>query len=147
MIVRSRVGDCGRVEYRARVSIANTDVHVLKAIRGRFGGMLEDQPPAKVNWNHAYQLIWSEQMGKPLLEALLPHLRLKHRQARLLLEFIAFKHANHQGHLGRSFAPLAPDVVALRESYYQEVSGLNARGTIACSRTQGRSPGRGPSGR
>lgn len=42
MIVRSKAGGRRTLDYRARVSISNTDTRVLETIRGRFGGMLED---------------------------------------------------------------------------------------------------------
>ncbi len=129
MIVRSKAGGRRNLDYRARVSISNTDTHVLETIRGRFGGMLEDQPPRKPRWNRQQQLIWSEGMGEPLLQSLLPHLRIKQRQARLLLDFMAHKRGTQQGHVGKYFAPLCVETMALREAFYREVSALNARGT------------------
>lgn len=68
-------------------------------------------------------------MGEPFLESILPHLRVKQRQARLLLDFIAHKRGTQQGHVGNRFAPLSADTMALREAFYREVSALNARGT------------------
>ncbi len=129
MIVKSKAGDQGRLEYRGRVSLANTDARVLRAIREGFGGMLEEQPPLQSGWNPLHQLVWSEGMAEPLLRTLLPHLRIKQRQARVVLDFIAHKRGTRQEHAGRGFAPLPAETVARRDAYYRTVSGLNARGT------------------
>ncbi len=129
MIVRSKASNRRNPEFRARISVANTDANVLCVIRGRFGGILVNQPPRETSWNPAYQLIWSDGMAAPVLTLLLPHLRIKYRQARLLLDFIAHKRETPQGRFGRSFASLSPAEIATREAFHKDVSAPNARGT------------------
>ena len=67
-------------------------------------------------------------MVEGLLSSITPHLRVKHRQACLLSDFVRHRNCTVQPHVGRFFAPIPDDVVTLRETLYRGLRMLNAKG-------------------
>ena len=132
MIAKWKGRESWNPQYRARISVSNTDRRVLDDIHAAFGGIMADQPPARTEWRHAYQLIWTGGMIAGLLSSVAPHLRLKQPQAAVMREFIRHQERTRQGRRGlngRFFAPLPAEVIAHREALYQRMRGLNARGS------------------
>lgn len=142
MIARSSDSSHKRYQYRARIAVANVDRGVLEDLQGSFGGILTNQPPRKTRWKHAYGLVWTDRMAGRILRAVKPYLRVKRRQAEVLLNFIRHKARTRQGHHGRFFAPLPRKVVSFREDLYRKIRKLNAKG---CGKEVKSS--RGPCGR
>lgn len=119
--------------YKPRISIANTDRAVLEDIQQHYGGILVNQPPRKARWSFAYQLVWTEGMVERILRSVMPHLRIKREQARVLSKLIRHRQRTRQGRRGpngRFFAPLPSDVIAFRERLWRRVRELNARGAF-----------------
>jgi len=123
----------GNSQYRARISIGNTDKPVLEEIRGRFGGIMTNQPSARVGWRHAYQLIWSDGMVERLLLSVLPYLIVKRRHAMVMLALVDHKKATRQGRAASEFARHPRKVIAFRENLRQRMKALNAKGPPAIS--------------
>ena len=128
MILRSKGSRCSRAQYRARISVANTDRAVLEDVQLTYGGMLMNQPPSKARWSHAFQLVWTDGMVEPILLLMLPYLRVKRRQAHVMMTFIRHKKRTRQGREGRYFAPFPDKVIAYREDLHRRIRALNAKG-------------------
>jgi len=128
MIARSESRRHRGLQYRARVCVSNTDRVILEDLQRAFGGILVNQPAAKIGWKHAYQLVWSDRMVEQLLLSALPYLQVKRRQAVVLLQFIKYKKRTRQGRNANGFAPLPRRVVATREALCRRMKELNAKG-------------------
>lgn len=115
-------------QYGARVQVSNTNRTVLEDLRRTFGGILTNQPSRSFGWKDSYQLVWTGRKVKPILLAVGPHLRIKQRQARIVMRFIDHREKTHQGRIGRFFGHLPKHVIAYRESLYQQMRKLNAKG-------------------
>lgn len=133
MIIRSRSGRYGTLQYCARVAVANTCRRVLEQIQEGYGGILVNQRRGPEEWNPAYGLVWTGGMIGPLLSSIGPHLRVKQEQASVLAKFLRHRMATRQGRSGRFFAPLPEEVLAAREAYRTLLRQLNARGTARLS--------------
>ncbi len=133
MITKSRSRKSGYVQYRARVSLANTDRRILEQISHRFGGTIHPQSRENPRWKPCYMIVWTEGLIVSLLEAISHHLRLKRKQAAVQLEFISHKTNTSRTSYGRGrgFAPHSKEVVQFRETLYQRMKGLNARGVAS----------------
>jgi len=129
MITRSFPADCRSPQHHGRVSVSNTKRNVLDAIHGRYGGILTYQPARQAGWSHGYQLVWTNGMIIALLRAVGRHLRIKRKQAAVLIEFIEQKRAAKQRRDGSRSAPLPARVIAPREGYRRRIRELNARGS------------------
>ena len=128
MIAKAKPLDCRSPLYGARVSVGNTNRTILEDVQRSYGGILTNQPTRKAGWKDAYQLIWTGRRVERFLLAVQPHLRIKRRHAKILLQFIGHKKETRQGRMGRAFAPLPLRVVAYRENLYLRVKKLNAKG-------------------
>ena len=138
MIVKRKGRGSWKAQYRARISISNTDRVVLEDIQDVFGGIIADQPPARAGWKQAYQLVWSGGMVERLLSKAARHLRLKQRQAAVMEDFVLHQKSTRQPRRGpnrRFFAALPDNVVTYREGLYRQMKELNARG-LATTRAQ-----------
>lgn len=110
--------------------MANTERSILEEIQRHYGGIFVKQPPRKKGWKCAYALVWSEGMVEGLLSVVGSHLRLKRKQAGVLLDFVRHIKSTprrRQGDRGY-FASHSNEVMHFRESIYQAMKRLNARG-------------------
>lgn len=117
--------------YKPRISIANTDRAVLEDIQQLYGGILVSQPPRKARWSFSYQLVWTDGMVEGVLRSVMPYLRVKREQARVLSKLICHRRGTRQGRRGRNgryFAPHPDEIIAFRERLHRLVRDLNARG-------------------
>ncbi len=126
MITRSRAKRCLNPSYRARISAVNTNAKVISDIQRDFGGILVDQAARDSKWRACRGVVWTGRMIKPLLSTVGPLLRLKAEQAKGLLEFD--KHMEDTVRVTSRPKPLSDYEVAFRETCYQKVKELNARG-------------------
>ena len=115
-------------QYAARVQLSNTNRAVLEDLRKAFSGILTVQTSRSIGWKDSYQLLWTGRTVRPLLRAVGPHLRIKQSQARIVMRFIDHRERTHQGRVGRFFGHLPKHVIAYRESLYQRMKTLNAKG-------------------
>ncbi len=119
----------GRVYYRARVAVDNSDQTVLKDLQRLYGGILARQAARQVGWSDVYKLIWTGDRVEKLVRSVLPHLRVKRKQGILLLRFIRHRVKTRQRRIGNTFTPLSGPVVAAREEFCRRMHELNARGS------------------
>jgi len=128
MIVKSKASRSRGTQVRARISAASTDLAVIEDIRRAYGGIMVNQARRKSKWNPSHQLVWTSGQIGPLLRSIRPHLRIKGKQADLLIDFARHKTSTQQGRSGRCFAALPGEVVVFRENLYNRVHELNAKG-------------------
>lgn len=129
MITKSRSRKSGFVEYRARLTVTNTDRGILEEICHAYGGTIHELGRAKPSWKPGHMLVWTEGLIVNLLSLVDPHLRLKRKQAAIQLEFIRHKKDTPRRYKGRFWASHPREVVRFREGLYQQMKRLNARGT------------------
>lgn len=124
--------------YRAYVNVCNTDKEVLGIYLKYYGGRIYQAHEKRRDlmgnkWADAYNWYCPISSTKPLLLDLGPYLRLKDRQASLVLEFIdkkkAFARGKRRGR-GRS-SPLTREEIEFRERLRNEVRLLNRKGKYA----------------
>lgn len=130
MIARWTSPKYTRVNYKPRISIANTDKDVLVQIQQIYGGILTNQPPRNAAWRFAYQLVWTDGMVGPLLSEVKRHLIIKRNQSAVLEDLIRSHRmifGNRRTIASRSRA-VSASVVARQERLYRTVKRLNRRG-------------------
>ena len=128
MIAKFRAASPGKWYYRARASLDNVDGQVLREIQRAYGGILFRQRRGKSGWRVVYKLVWTGDRTKSLLHLILPHLRVKRKQAELLLRFIQHRSQTSLRRIGTRAIPLPDQVIALREGYHARMRELNAKG-------------------
>lgn len=101
----------GTRQYSARVTLANTDWPILVELQKRFGGNLWHGSPRNPRWKSGHLLIWSHAKVEKLLLAVLPHLRVKEKQAKVMLDFIGYKKNTVEGRIGGCWTPYSPRVL------------------------------------
>lgn len=132
--------------YRACITICNTRSEALKPFEEEYGGKLYRTSETRrdwdnVKWSDAFIWYCPVASSERLLTDLLRHLRLKKKQARLMLRFIHNKRAfDRQGkRVGRRGSlPLSPREIMFRERLRLQIRLLNRKGVL--SRRQGRTP-------
>ena len=128
ILAKVRIIDRWNLQYVPRVCIDNTDRAVLEDLQRDFGGILANQVARNARWKRGYKLVWNGRKVEPFLLSVGPHLRIKRRQARILMQFIRHRKRTHQGRTGRGFGRFPPRVIAYRESICQRMKKENARG-------------------
>lgn len=88
----TRTGRCrGTV---GRLTIANTDHQFLILLKSEFGGTLRlNDRGTKIGWRAYGSITWSNRQALLILEAVLPFLLIKKRQAELCIELIRMRDA------------------------------------------------------
>lgn len=128
MIAKTRVRKYGTTQYRARLTVHNTDRRVLEQIRRDYGGLIYRERRVEARWKDCYVLVWTCGMIPHLLSLLRPHLRIKRRQAEVLLDLIRHVRETPMNRKGKFWIPHPKSVIDFRERLYQRVKALNARG-------------------
>ena len=105
------------IRYSLLVTITNTDLEVLEYIQSVLGGVL-----TKRSWyfgakKQCYNLYWTSNKGKIMLEKLLPYLWTKKKDAELGIEFQ--KTVNTAGKCGNQYSKLDSCELDIREIMYQ----------------------------
>ena len=118
--------------YRAYATISNTNAGVLKIFCKEYGGRIysyRDVREWDAKWKDSYYWICPIVTTRKFLSDILPHLKLKRKQAELLLEFINKKHAfrrkERKGQHGS--APLSEEEISFREKLRLKVRSLNTK--------------------
>ncbi len=110
--------------YGPNVDITNTNKEILLTIQKILRlGSLESQKRYSSKHKPAWNLDFKAGEAKQLLLLIRPYLRLKKRQADLLLEFLETSQHRNQ------FNPLTVEEAALRDVMYEEMRELNKRGS------------------
>lgn len=76
----------GRPRIVMQVAIANCNKAILRQIQKQHGGAICTTTQKNPNAKKGYSLRISEQAGCRFLEKILPYLRVKHKQAKLMLK-------------------------------------------------------------
>lgn len=116
---RNRAG----FQYQPLVSLANTNRGVLEQIVGLCGnGRITVTNSPHVTHKLGYCVRFSTNQIRHVLPQLLPYLRIKKRQAQLLLKFLSFRTAGKH---------LSDETYRRMEDIRMQLRGLNQRGTTA----------------
>jgi len=78
---------------RSTVSIGNTDYPVLKYVQSCLGGTIHFIPQRNKRWHASWVWKASTKEAATIIEKLLPYLRVKAKQAKLLIEYQQYKDA------------------------------------------------------
>ncbi len=101
------------------VAVAMNDREAIDILFEHFGGCLFELKKQNPKWNDGWRWAVKQRKAKVVLEAVLPYLRIKDRQAILALEFIAsFTHIG-----GRA----TPEQREKQSQLHQQISALNQR--------------------
>ena len=121
--------------FRVTIQVANTNVDLLDPFVQAWGGNLYNHKEFRNEWADAYTWHCPDAKAKLFLETMLPYLRGKDKQAKLLLAFIADKKKfnRHPIGKGKGSAPLGAEEIAWRESVWKKVRSLNSKGQYARS--------------
>lgn len=111
----------------AAVGITNMNKPLLEELKRNFGGIIYDHgKPTSVRHKQGYVWRLNGKKVEPFLTLVLPHLRLKKRQAELTLIFIETVKAGGPGR------DTTNETLILRDEIREEVRTLNKRGTELC---------------
>jgi hypothetical protein len=139
-IVRQIRKDRPSPTYRAYVAVSNTVKDSLTVFLRYYGGAIYQShdkrtDAAGIRWADAFKWYCPISSTKRLLLDLLPYLKIKNRQAIIVLEFIenkkGFARGKRKGRGGSS--PLTRDEVEFRERLRRQVRLLNSKGKLARS--------------
>lgn len=127
-----RIPRPGGYEYCLRIAIYNSDHGVLREIRRTWGGHLSYVPARHAGWKPSFALIWTNAAAARFLVEVGPHLQVKVRQARLMVQFhrIIQDSRRRRDSRGR-LLPLSTYERKVREGYYRLLKSLNRRGRKA----------------
>ncbi len=119
--------------FRAEISIANTKRAALLPFQEEYGGKIQSYGKTRNDWtsgwSEAYAWVCPHSCVERFLGDLLPYLRLKKKNARIILEFLmtknAFARKKRRGRGGS--APLSDEEIALREEFRRTVRLFNRK--------------------
>ena len=123
--------------YNAKIGFTSSNQTVVQhLLKENFGGAVYTYQPD--NPNYKAWSVWqvSDRHARRVLEALLPYLIIKKRQAELVIEFVGIceRQREEMGRVPKPRYHLTPAMLALREHYWAEVGRLNdANGSEACA--------------
>ncbi|HYB45567.1 MAG TPA: hypothetical protein VEC92_03500 [Nitrososphaerales archaeon] len=139
-IVRQVRKDRPSPAYRAYVTISNTKRSALEVFPTFYGGKIYCTSEQRSDW---YGRKWADAFAwycpisstKSFLTGLLPYMKLKDRQAKLVIDFIENKKAFARGRRLRrgGSSPLTQEEIDFRERLRAEVRLLNSKGKFARS--------------
>ncbi len=124
-------GNNGQLKYfyRARVTVANTDIGVLTWLTNtiKVGAFCYpmDSRKEKKGWKDVWQWTLASKAVEEFLEQLLPYLVIKKERATLLIRYRKLINTRTHVYAGH---PLTKKEVDTREQIYKEVKELNKKG-------------------
>ena len=136
MIAKFRSTSPGKWYYRARVTLDNVDGQTLREIQRTYGGILFKQRRRESGWRVVYKLVWTGDRTERLLRVILPHLRVKRKQAVLLRQFILHRRRTSRRGIGTRVVLIPDRVTALRKEFHTRMRELNAKGPRQTSRVE-----------
>jgi len=129
MIGRSKSRRANKFQYHARVTLSNTNREVLEDIQRTYSGMLFDPIPQKAEWKQPHVLIWTGESAEGFVGCVFPYLRVKRRQASVLLRFSRHLRELRSGAATRA-GRIADDFSQL-EVLHERMKEINAKGPAA----------------
>lgn len=121
-IDRGRNPHNGRRYYALHVIVVNTYLPVLQELRERYGGVVKPRQRAKSHWKPSFQWRVCSKDALVFLRDVLPHLRVKRREAEIA---IAFQEGMKKH--GNRFSVTPPEVVSDRAAMCEELATLKRR--------------------
>jgi hypothetical protein len=121
---RNHVDGVTAPTYQEKVGIKQVANDATDLIHSLFGGYYRIEPPSAKNGKPLYSLQLTNKQAIQLVTEIIPYLRIKKRQAEILLKFRAEKDKGKLGHNGNRPC-LSPEQIALREQMRAEVRALN----------------------
>ena len=115
----------------ARLHIAMCDEGILAWVRRRVGsGTSFTRPYVKKNpaWRPLWTIAWTGRSAVAVLRQVLPYLRLKKRQARILIAWVTLSNRTRKFHGRAGGSPYPKWVLAKRDAWLLEMRSLNQRG-------------------
>lgn len=114
-----------------RLSVSNTDLAVLQWIHQAFpGGRLytfrKQTNIRNVNARPIHRIDWTTGAIEAILRQVLPYLRVKRRQAEMVLQLLAFRKAERQTRL--VCRPRSAETLAHYRQFHADMKALNRRG-------------------
>ena len=123
-----RKSERGFPSLHFRAIIFNTNLNILERLKVTWGGRLSlFQAPRSIKHKKMYCLYWGGKDCLPVLEAIIPYLVIKKRQAEIVLDMSKLTHHYEKGHFGRI---VSPEVQKARECLGEEIKQLNHRGAL-----------------
>lgn len=132
-IVKQRRKERPSPAFRADISITNTQRAILLPFQEEYGGKIWSYTRTRndwaCRWSEAYVWLCPHSCVKRFLNDILPYLRLKKKNARIILDFLAAKNAfarkKRRGRGGS--ASLSDEEIALREGFRSAVRLFNRK--------------------
>jgi len=108
--------------YRARIQIEMTNLPILRWIKLKTGfGRILPRPLRNVRWRPQHVYVISDHQLAPFIKTILPFLRIKKRQAKILYKFsMSMRHPGVKGHNKKTND--------FQDSSYRKIRALNRRG-------------------
>ena len=114
---RNRSGNRRTPNWKAIVAAYNRDVRALEVFRGLFGGKISVDRSDHPRWASVYLWVCRKEGIRAALEEMLPYLRVKEKQARLMIDYVRGP--------GRAVHRGARSEQRARDWYYEQNSYLN----------------------
>jgi hypothetical protein len=111
-------------KYQSEICVINTNKGLVDWLV-RAGGLVNVRPRNDERWKVAYRWRIKESLHPDFLRAILPYLVIKRKQAELIIQYCETKISHiRQGNK----RDMSDEELAKRESYYQQMKLLNAKG-------------------
>jgi hypothetical protein len=111
--------------YTLNITVTNTNLEVLERFRSTFGGRVTHKSDNSERWKQCHYWRASSWGAVGFLQAVLPFLVVKRRQAEIALDF-----QRTMRHTGNRWQVAPPAERERRESLYQQILVLNKRGPV-----------------
>ena len=108
--------------YKTTLSVSNVYFPIIEQLREQFGGSITTMKARSDKHRVCYQWILQSRSLEPLLSELIGHLRIKNRQAGLLLALGTWHQPNDERGL------VDDDIIMMKETIYLKCKELNSGG-------------------
>lgn len=123
-------------QYRGRdqlrFDVYNTQREVLDWIADTFGGCVHEVGRSREGWKQEYVWAPGPQLAATILEACLPYLKVKRKQAELFIS-----HAATSRKRGAGFKSIPVHIATFRASVVEKIQALNKRGVAITRQADG----------
>lgn len=112
-------------KYQTEICVVNTNYALIEWLQIRIGGLINTRKKYDEAWKVAYRWRIQESNHSEFLQAIYPYLVIKRQQAQLIIEYWIKKVKQYRE--GRRWE-MSNDELNMRESYFQKLKDLNAKG-------------------
>jgi len=121
--MHSRKDRPGYLRFNLRLAVYNTNIQLLERLRAIWGGTITISNRGS-KWKPQGQLYWSELGLVPIIDCVMPYLKLKNEQAKIILDVQTTKMEASSGRRNG----LSEHTVERRALAYARLKTLNKRG-------------------